>query len=273
MLILTIVISVVLLVRIFLVGSFRITGSSLGETLSVGDFVLVNKVISKKDQQLNRLLLYKSPLSRDDTKPPLFVGRCIGMPGERIQMGIDGFRVNGRLLPDSHKMPPAFLIHKDIKASLLQTLESLHIPKRQLKEDSTGIVLRMSLREKELLVNSLSEVILIEMIEEYTMDYEFVMPGKGKTIELNEFTLMVYKDAILNETGGNVDIRNGKLFVQGVEETRFTFKNDYFWILSENETEGIDSRHLGLIPQSYIVGTVWFCWYSNERANRFKKIK
>jgi len=111
------------------------------------------------------------------------------------------------------------------------------------------------------------------MVEEYAMEYDLVIPGKGKTIEMNEITLMVFKEAILNEAGKSAEIRDGKLFIQDEEKSFFSFQNDYFWMLSENETEGIDSRHVGLIPQDHVIGSIWFCWYSKERANRFKQIK
>ena len=268
----TIIITAVMLVRLFLVNSYRITGYTLGNTLRAGDYVFVNK-LKFFNRERNRLTLYRSPLLRDARKPPLFVGRCIGRPGDVIQMGVDGFRVNGRLLPDAPMMQPVFHIHKNIKEPLLKTLESLQIPFRQMKEDSTGIILRMSLREKELLIDNLSKVVPVEMINDYTMEYEFVIPGKGKTIDLNEIILMVCNEAIMIETGQTATVRDGKLFVQGMEINTFTFKKDYFWILSENETGGIDSRHLGLIPQDHIIGVIWYCWYSKTSANRIRRIK
>ena len=272
-LIITLIVTTVLLVRLFLVGSYRINGSKMSVTLNVGDYVLVNRLKTSNNPGRNRLMLYQSPLLRDAAKPPIFVGRCIGLPGDVIQMGVDGFRVNGRLLPNAPMMQPTFRIHKNIKEPLLQTLESLQIPFRQMKEDSTGIILRMSLREKELLMKNLSDVVPIEMIGEYSMEYEFVIPGKGKAVEMNEIALLVCKKAIMNETGKETDIRDGKLFIDGKEKTSFTFNNDYYWVLSENETEGIDSRHLGLIPRSHIIGNIWYCWYSKNPAHRFKMIK
>jgi signal peptidase I len=271
--ILVIVIAVVLLVRLFLVGSYHITGNTLGNTLITGDYVLVNKLKSNKNNNRNQLILYKSPLQRDAERPPLFVGRCIGIPGDIIQMGVDGFRVNGRLLPNAPMMQPTFRISKNIKEPLLQTLESLRIPLRQMKEDSTGIILRMSQHEKELLIRNLSKVVPVDMINEHAFEYEFIIPCKGKTIILNEITLMVCKEAILKEAGSSAKIHDGKLFIHGKEKTSFTFLNNYFWIISENETEGIDSRHLGLIPQNHLIGNIWYCWYSKVAANRFKRIK
>ena len=249
------------------------TGATSGTTLKTGDYLFVNKIKACNNRDRNRLTLYRSPLLRDEGKPPLFVGRCIGRPGDVIQMGVDGFRVNGQLLPDAPMMQPTFHISKHIKEPLLRTLESLQIPFRQMREDSTGIILRMSLQEKDLLIRNLSKVVPIEMIGEYAKTYEFVIPSKGKVIDLNEIVLMVFKEAIMRESGGNADFRDGTLFIGGERKKSFTFKNDYFWILSENEIEGIDSRHLGLIPKDHIIGVICYCLYSKEPANRFKRIR
>ena len=245
----------------------------MGDTLKTGDRILVNKLKSGGNPGRNRLVLYKSPLRRDASKPPLFTGRCIGTPGDVIQMGNDGFRVNGRLLPNAPMMQPTFRINKDIKEPLLNTLDSLRIPLRNIKEDSVSIILQMSLREKELLIRNLSKVVSIDMIGEYHVGYEFVIPRKGKTIDLNEISLMVCKEAIMNEAGSTAIISDGKLYINGEEKSSFLFRKNYFWILSENETEGIDSRHLGLIPEDHITGNIWYCWYSKDSSHHFKKIK
>lgn len=268
----TIVIITVIIVRCFLIGSYRIAGDKMADTLKAGDCVWVNKLKGKDNPGRNRIVLYRSPLRRDAAKPPLFIGRCIGTPGDVIQMGTDGFRVNGRLLPDAPMMQPTFRIRKDIKEQLLTTMESLRIPLRDVKEDSVSLIFRMSLREKELLTRNLSQVIQIEMISEHRMGYEFVIPRKGKTIDINETSLMVCKEAILNEAGETAAIRDGKLYINGEEKTRFSFNKDYYWILSENETDGIDSRHLGLIPKDHITGNIWYCWYSKASSRRFKRI-
>lgn len=269
----TIVVAAVILIRLFFVGSYRITSDKIGDTLKAGDFVLVNKLKTKNNPGRNRLVLYKSPLRRDASNPPYFMGRCIGTPGDVIQMGDDGFRVNGRLLPNAPMMQPTFRINKDIKEPLLNTMDALHIPLRNIKEDSVSIILRMSLREKDLLMRNLSKVVPVEMIGEHHMGYEFVMPRRGIPVDINETSLMVCKEAIMNEAGDAAVIQDGKLYINGEERTSFFFRNDYFWILSENETEGIDSRHLGLIPHDHITGNIWYCWYSKNPSHRFKKIR
>lgn len=271
--IITIIIVSVIVVRWFVIGSYRITSDKMGDTLKAGDCVLVNKLKGSSNLGRNRIVLYRSPLRRDAAAPPLFIGRCIGTPGDVIQMGADGFRVNGRLLPNAPMMRPVFRIRKDIKEQLITTMETLRIPLRDVREDSVSLTLRMSLREKDLLSRNLAQVVQIEMIGEHYLGYEFVVPGKGKSISINETSLMVCKEAIMNEAGEAALIRDGKLYINGEEKTYYFFGKDYYWILSENESEGIDSRHLGLIPKDHVVGNIWYCWYGKDPSRRFKKIK
>jgi signal peptidase I len=269
----TVIILTVIAVKWFLIGSFRITSDKMSDTLKAGDCVLVNKLKGRDNPGRNRIVLYRSPLRRDAAHPPLFIGRCIGTPGDIIRMGVDGFRVNGRLLPDAPMIPPVFRIRKDIKEQFLVTMESLRIPLREVKEDSVSFTLRLSLREKELISRNLAQVVQIEMLDEHYTGYEFVVPRKGVAVNMNETSLMVCKEAIMNEAGDAAVIRDGKLYIYGKERAYYFFHKDYYWILSENEADGIDSRHLGLIPKDYVVGNIWYCWYSKDVSRRFGKIK
>ena len=228
------VIVTVAAVRYFFIGSYRITSDRTADALKAGDCVWVNKLKGKSNPGRNRIVLYRSPLRRDAADPPLLIGRCIGTPGDVIQMGPDGFRVNGRLLPGAPMMQPTFRIRKNIREQLLQTIDSLRIPLRDAWEDSVSLTFRMSLREKERLARNLPQVVQIEMIGGRRMGYEFVVPDKGKPIPINETSLMVCREAILNEAGDDAVIRDGKLYLNGEEKKHYFFRQDYYWILSEN---------------------------------------
>lgn len=263
----------VLSVRHFIISPYRIASHRMGDTLRSGDCVLVNRLKGAGNPGRNRIVLYRSPLRRDAARPPLFAGRCVGTPGDVIQMGADGFRVNGRLLPHAPMMRPVFRIRKEIKEQLLDTMESLHIPLRDVREDSVSITLRMSLLEKERLCRNLAQVVPIEMAAEHYLGYEFVVPCKGTPVDINEISLMVCREAILREAGDAARIRDGKLYINGKQQTSYFFLKDYYWILSENESDGIDSRHLGLIPRDHVAGNIVYCWYSKDASRRFKKVK
>jgi len=260
-------------VRLFLFSSYKIVGSKMGETLKEGDYVLVNKLKNSDNPGRNRLILYTSPLRRDALNPPLLTGRCVGMPDDAVQMGADGFRVNGRLLPNMPLMQPTFRIRKDIRDDILQTMDMLKIPRRSLREDSLNIIVRLSLREKDLLLNHLSKAVNIEMIESKDPEYEFIVPRKNKPLPINDSSLKFYKNVITSETGKAAVFEDNRLFINGIETKIYRFRRDYYWILSENETEGVDSRHLGLVPADHIIGNIWYCLYGKDPDSRFQKIQ
>lgn len=263
----------VTLVKIFLIDSYGIKSDKMCDTLKAGDYVLVNKLKSKNNPGKNSLVLYKSPLRQDVNHPPLFLGRCLGMPGESVQMGADGFRVNGRLLDNAPMMQSMFRIRKDIKENLLNMMELLHIPLRDVQEDSLFLTLRLSLYEKKSLSKNLSDLVNIEMIGEYRGEYEFIIPRKNTSIDIDPVMLTVCKGAIMSEAGDAAVIKDDKLYINGNEMSSYFFRHNYYWLMSENEKDGIDSRHLGLISENHIVGNVWFCWLSRDSKRFFHRIK
>jgi signal peptidase I len=267
------VISTVALVKVFFLDSYNIKSDKMCETLKSGDYVLVNKMKSKNNPGKNRLVLYKSPLRQDIKHPPLFLGRCVALPGEIVRMEPDGFRVNGRILDNAPMMQSLFRIRKDVKENLLNTMELLHIPLRDVQEDSVFLMLRLNLHEKKSLSENLSQLVHIEMIDEYRNGYEFIIPQRNISIDINPVTLTVCKEAIMSEMGDAAVIKDDKLYINGKEASFYYFRHNYYWMMSENGKDGIDSRHLGLIPEDHIIGNVWFCWLSRDSKRFFRKIR
>lgn len=86
----------VMVIRYFCMESYRVSTDSMEVALHKGDYMLVNKLPQKDNPGRNRVVLFTSPLLKDTTSSPLFLSRCIGMPGDTIRMSNDGYRVNGR---------------------------------------------------------------------------------------------------------------------------------------------------------------------------------
>ena len=78
------VVGIVILIRLFGVESFQISTNAMAETLRKGDRILVDKLMGGRTPGRNRVVLFTSPLAKDSTDAPLFISRCIGMPGDTI---------------------------------------------------------------------------------------------------------------------------------------------------------------------------------------------
>jgi len=267
-----IAILIVIGIRIFFVGSYRISTGSMKNALQQGDFVLVNKMIGIHNPGQNRVVLFKSPLQKDSKSPPLFISRCIGMPGDTITISREGYRLNGKLLPNSPSIENSYRIRKNIKQPLIDILQKLHIPYRDIAEDSLSLTICLTPKEEIKLRENLPDIFQFQLVSEEQWSYTFIVPARGYPYQMDSTSLVLYKEAILAETDGNTTISNGKLIQNGKETDQFFFQQNYYWMLSDNEEDAIDSRHLGLIPESSIIGNVWFCWYSKNKERFFKHI-
>ncbi len=260
-------------VHLFCVGSYRISTQSMKNTLQKGDFVLVNKVKDKSNPGRERIVLFRSPPAQDRDSSPLFLGRCVGMPGDTVTIGDDGYRINGLLYPSRTTIENTFRIRKNIKEPLIGLLRDLEIPYRSVEEDSLNLTIRLTNREERLVRDKLPQLMQVELLPGGRIRHTFVIPAKDRLYRIDSTALFICREAILSEYGSRAHIRDGKLYIEGKETTFFFFHHDYYWMLSDNEAEAVDSRHLGLIPDVSVVGNVWFRWYGKDRKRLFKRIK
>ncbi|MDR1919173.1 MAG: signal peptidase I [Tannerellaceae bacterium] len=258
-------------VRSFCVGSYRISTASMENSLHKGDYVLVNK-LPVQERKRNQVLLFTSPLIKDQDNAPLLVSRCIALPGDTIQVSNAGYSVNGVLYPRSPNTLTFYKFEQSIKTPFLKTLQELGIPQRDMEEDRSHLSLRLTSFEEYRIREELTDQANKLFTREEAESYRLLVPRKGYTYRLSEAFITACREALSAETGGKAEFRDKKLFLDGVETTQFRFSQDYYWVLSDNVKEAVDSRHLGFIPAGHIIGNAWFCWYSPDKRRAFKKI-
>ena len=241
---------IVMLIRLFCIESYRISTDSMEEALHKGDYILVNKIPGKNKPVRGKVVLFTSPLSRDSADAPLFISRCIGMPGDTIRVSMDGYTINGHKIPRSPRSLCSYFITLSAKETFLETLEKLDIPLRE----------------------ELPDAINRHFIGEQMQEYMLIVPRKDRAYPLDAASLTACKEIIMRETDGKASFRDGKLYLDGRETNFFFFQQDYYWVLSDNTNEAVDSRHLGFIPADHIVGNAWLCWYSPDKQRIFKPV-
>ncbi|MDD2437060.1 MAG: signal peptidase I [Massilibacteroides sp.] len=268
---LLLLITAVVVIREYVIESYRISTSSMANTLNEGDFVLVNKW--EKHPARNAVVLFVSPLLKDTVLSPLFLGRCIGLPGDTIGVTNDGYTINRHFFPLSPNAISRYVINDLISDSFFKTLKRLHIPVRNMKQESGRHLVSLTPFEEYVIRDELNEAEKQYFIKQQSEEYSLIVPHKNRPYRLDSLSLTACKEILLRETDKPLVFREKKLFVEGKETVFFFFNHDYYWILCDNIKDGVDSRHLGFIPAEKVLGTAWYCWFSKEKEHLLKAIQ
>ncbi len=102
----------------------------------------------------------------------------------------------------------------------------------------------------------------------------FVVPKAGETVNLGPKNIALYKRIIEVYEGPNkVQVKNGRVLINGEAATSYTFQMDYYWMMGDNRHRSEDSRYWGFVPQTHVVGKPLFIWFSTVEGSIFKGIR
>ena len=90
------------------------------------------------------------------------------------------------------------------------------------------------------------------------------LPAAGETLAITPENIDMYRRTIAVYEGHKVDVRDGKVFIDGQEATSYTFTQNYYWMMGDNRHRSLDSRYWGFVPETHIVGKPVFTWFSKE---------
>jgi signal peptidase I len=246
------------LIKTFLIETSRVPTGSMEKTIMVGDFLFVNKFIfgsssprnipftnislpyfqapALRDPKRGDIVVFEYPGDRDEfasAEITNYVKRCIGTPGDTVEVVDKVVFVNGKEAP----RPPQ-----------IQYVNNYCTPKGipnprifpkggNFNEDNYGPI---------------------------------VVPKKGDVIKLYSENIEQWRTIIDRELGKvSIAVEKNRILIDGNIVQSYTLQKDYYFMMGDNRDDSADSRFWGFVPRDKIVGQAFLIYWSWDPSISF----
>lgn len=262
-----------------------------GRTWSIYDFrrgipdPMVNAAI-----QTGQKALTTRPIDKKDH----YIKRCIGLPGDSLEIRDQIVYINGKKAKQPKYLQHHYTITSPNGSINTQNFEKWGISKEDIRENAGDKILLILDQEQIQKIKQMDTAIVVEKFpysdlysspvhlfphdpthfEKWKLDNygPIYIPKKGQTITLKSETIALYRRVIQVYEGNTLNEKDGKFFINGKATNQYTFQQDYFWVMGDNRHNSEDSRYWGFVPEDHIVGKPLFIWFSSNEGIRWNRI-
>ncbi len=248
-----IVVGLFLVINNFVIASFLVPTGSMENEVLTGELLFVNKFIyggtsprnipftnvrlpwfrvpAVRDVHRGDVIVFVFPGMRDEVRPEdftFYLKRCVGLPGDTIQIRNRVLYVNGAMMP----LPRNVLFDRGWSLPQNDPDDRIFPVGSGWNEDWYG---------------------------------PLVIPKSGTVVPLNAQNVRAWRVFIERE-GHTVELVAGTVLIDGKPSSSYTVQRDYLFGMGDHRDNSLDSRYWGFVPKENLVGTpiiVYWSWNSD----------
>lgn len=240
--------------------------------------------IQQQDRQLLQMVKNEDYVVRPVDKKDHYIKRCIAVAGDSLQIINRQVYINGKAVENPEHMQFSYIV-KLPQSFNTKKLEELGIDTDDMIR-SGGQVVGYHLDNHQAEVLEKFQNVQIQLYErnepgidifpndpnnftDWTVDNfgPIWIPKAGETVTITANNISMYRRIIDVYEDNDLEIKNGRIYINGEQTTTYTFKQDYYWAMGDNRHNSEDSRMWGYVPHDHIVGKPLFIWMSAKNGS------
>jgi signal peptidase I len=212
-----------------------------------------------------------------------YVKRCVGVPGDSLQIINGDVMINGKMLGlhDRQRLQFSYDVETDGSQfneeyifKELQITDRIRVNAQNSYTFSALTDENVARLRNNPMVKSVTKVIDKtgnSFVFPHTKDWNadnygpIYIPQAGKTVALTKESLPFYKEIITDYEKKDLQVNGDEIRINGEIVNSYTFDMDYYWMMGDNRHNSEDSRYWGYVPSDHIVGKPVFIWMSLDQ--------